>query len=86
VWLLAVVADPKWKQVNTSGPASIRMFNGLDDGLITAIDARAGALLAERRLSGAVGFVGQTGLIFSQEEDDDGFVMIQILRVHLQRQ
>jgi hypothetical protein len=33
-----------------------------------------------------VGFVGQTGLIFSQEEDDDGFVMIQILRVHLQRQ
>ena len=85
LWCLARVADPKWKEVDTRGPASVAMFNGLDDGMISVIDPRAGVVLAERRLAGSVGFVGQTDLVFSQEEDSDGYVTLHIQRVQLKR-
>ena len=85
LWTLASVPDPKWHDTKRGGPVSVALFNSLSDAIVTALDPRAGTVLAETRLPGPVGFVGSSTLIFSQEEDSDGFVRLHILRLRLKR-
>jgi hypothetical protein len=53
--------------------------------MITAIDPKAGVLLAEHRFPGTVGFVGRSDLFFTLREDQDGYVTADVWRMRLHR-
>jgi hypothetical protein len=85
LWTLSQVPDPKWADIKPGGVVSVAKSHGRVDVLVTAIDPRAGVVLAETRLPGPVGFVSETTLIFMKEEDNDGLVTIRIMQLRLKR-
>ena len=85
LWVPVAVADPGWKY-SPPGIATNSGFARNIDVMLAVIDPKTGELLAERRLPGAIGFLGRRDLIFTAAEHPDGYVFVDIWRVSLKRQ
>jgi hypothetical protein len=84
LWVSVRVPDANW----TYSPPTVATHAADDreiDVMLAVIDPKTGELLAERRLPGAIGFVGRRDLMFTAAEHEDGYVFADIWRVSLKR-
>ena len=84
LWVAVTVADAQWTYV-PPGVFTHTADNRETDVMLAVIDPKTGELLAERRLPGAIGFIGRGDLVFTATDHEDGYVLADIWRVRLRR-
>ncbi len=88
VWTLSRVADARWASaisLGTGGEYGIRDFARYFDSLVELVDIRTGSVIASQRFDELfAGFVAP-GTVWSYAEDDEGFGLIEIGRLMLDR-
>ena len=91
VWIVATVADPKWKPqappnapTGSEGggfpPVPVAAFDRARDTVIELLDVRSGRVLLSQRFNASVPYIRETGLLSAHRELPGGLLVIDIYR------